>query len=193
MMLLLLAPSSPLPHPIHHLGCHLSAGQGQQDRCPRPQHRGWRAAGPGSWGTAPGEGDTMSPGRGGRAEQRPGDTDGEGQGLRGAACLLFLGAAPCSWHTPALLCMSHVSITPLCHCPTVTNPAAARHTQPTLTGGTFKNPGHEPTLRRRHKNPTPAQKGPKAGSNLLCAGWHGQQQGDTRVWGGGEPKASYTP
>lgn len=117
MMLLLLAPSSPLPHPIHHLACHLPAGQRQQDRCPRPQRRGWRpAGGPGSSGTAPGEGDTMSPGRGGRAEQRPGTRMGRDS---------LGGAAPCSWHAPALLCTSHLWIylpVPrlhgLCHCHT---------------------------------------------------------------------------
>lgn len=55
------------------------------------------------------------------------------------------------------------------------------------------NPGQDPTLRRRHKNPcTCPQEGPKAARNLLCAGWDAQQQGDTRVWGEGEPKDSYT-
>lgn len=101
MILLHLAPSSPLPHSIHHLGCPLPAGQGQQDRCPGPQRRGWRAAGPGSSGTAPGEGDTMSPGREGRAQQRPGDTDGEGL-AQGGYTPAVPGAAPCSWHAPSI-------------------------------------------------------------------------------------------
>lgn len=55
------------------------------------------------------------------------------------------------------------------------------------------DPRHDPTLRRRRKSPrTCPQEGPKAARNLLCAGWDAQQQGDTCVWGGGEPKASYT-
>lgn len=119
MMLLLLAPSSPLPHSIHHLGCPLPAGQGQQDRCPGPQRRGWRAAGPGSSGTAPGEGDTMSPGRGGRAQQRPGDTDGEG--LAQGGCSLFLARSSINYLPVP---RSHGQ----CRCHTVTLPAAASRT-----------------------------------------------------------------
>lgn len=132
MMLLLLAPSSPLPHSIHHLGCHLPAGQGQQDRCPCPQCRGWQAAGPSSSDTAPGEGDTLSPGRGGRAEQRPGDTDGEGptQGAMHACHSRGLLPVPGTIHlSSAPATIDYLPVPDSVPSVTVTTPAAARHTR----------------------------------------------------------------
>lgn len=134
MLLLLLAPSSPLLYSIHHLGCH----QGQQDRCPRLHLKSRQASGPGSSGTAPREGDTMSPGRGGRAEQHPGDTDGEGLSQGALRCMppvpggcsLFLARSssplhratyplpPCAW-IPWPVSLSH------CHKPR----CSARHTR----------------------------------------------------------------
>lgn len=52
----------------------------------------------------------------------------------------------------------------LCHCHTVTHPAAARRTgcQPSPTRGTFEDPRHDPTVRRRHSSPAAAHgRGPE--------------------------------
>lgn len=129
MMLMLLTPSLRVTHRVPQARCSWSITQGVNRSAKQGKalrhflapgsiwHRGLQAAGRRSLGTAPSEDDTLSLCRRGHAGQHPG---GQGRGkimaasMQGIACLPFPGAAPSSWHAPALLCMSQVLIASLC-------------------------------------------------------------------------------
>lgn len=122
---------------------------------------------------------------------------------RCAACLPFPGTAPCSWHAPALLCTEPpIHYLPVpgfhgpCHCHTVTNPAALQGTHAdslNLTGGTFTDPRHDPTLRKRHKTPTPAhRRGPKL-PGICCVPGGMPSSRETLVFGVGASPRLRTP
>lgn len=133
MMLLLLAPSSPLPHSIHHLGCHLPEG--------RDSRTGVLISSPRAGGQQDPAARAQTPGKVTRCPLAGEDVQNSAQGtqmgrdsLRGrcmpavpGGCSLSLAHSSSPLHQPPIDYLPVPRFRGLCHCHTVTHPAAARH------------------------------------------------------------------